>query len=146
MNQLRTATAYYTLVTPPPPPPSVTISPLSATINLGDSVVFTSTVTGGTAPYSYQWYLGGVQVSGATSDTWTFTPTATGIYYVYLQVKDANNNIAQSETARIIVSAVPVGGYSVSLTKPVAKIPLICYTMLLAIFGVVISLIRHKRK
>ena len=146
MNQPHTATAHYTLVTPPPPPLSVTISPLSATINLGDSVMFTSTVTGGTAPYSYQWYLNGNPVSGATSETWTFTPTSTGIYYVYSKVTDANNNPAQSDTARITVGAVPVGGYSVSLTKPVAKMPLICYTTLLAIFGVAISLIKRKRK
>ena len=47
MNQPRTATAHYTLVAPPL---SVTISPLSATIYLGDSVTFTSTVSGGVSP------------------------------------------------------------------------------------------------
>jgi hypothetical protein len=43
-------------------------------------------------------------------------------------------------------SPFPVGGYSVSLTRPVAKTPLICYAMLLAIFGAVLSLIKRKRK
>jgi PKD repeat protein len=128
------------------PPLKVSISPTSASILVGQSVTFTSSVSGGYPTYSYQWYLGGVQVSGATSGTWTFTPTASGIYYVYLQVKDANNNIAQSETARVVVSGVSFGGYSVSLTKPVAKTPLICYAMLLAIFSVMISLIKRKRK
>lgn len=131
---------------PPPQPPTVSINPLSASISTGDSITFTSTVNGGTSPYTYQWYLDGNPVSGATSETWTSTPTSSGIYYVHLKVTDANDNTAQSETARITVSVTPVGGYSVSLTKPVAKTPLIFYTMLLAIFGVVISLIRRKIK
>jgi hypothetical protein len=63
-----------------------------------------------------------------------------------LKVTDANNNTVQSDNGRIAVTSVPVGGYSVSLTKPVAKTPLICYTILLAIFGAAISLIRRKRK
>ncbi len=131
---------------PPPPSLSVSISPLSASILVSDSVSFTSTVTGGTSPYTYQWYLDGVPVSGATSSSWTFIPPSTGIYYVYLKVTDANATIAQSNTAKITVGSVPVGGYSVSLTLPVSKIPLIYYTQLLAVFGVVISLIRRKRK
>jgi len=128
------------------PPPSVSITPLSASVLVGNSVTFTSTVSGGTSPYTYQWYLNGGPVSGATSSSWTFTPTSTGIYYVHLKVTDANNSTAQSDTARITVSSPSVGGYSVSLIKPAAKTPLICYTMLLAIFGVAISLIKRKRK
>ena len=130
----------------PPPLPSVSISPLSKSILMGDSVTFTSTVSGGTSPYTYQWYLDGDPVSGATSSSWAFMPASSGIYYVYVKVTDANNNVAQSETAKITATSVPVGGYSVSLTKPVAKMPLICYTMLLAIFAVAICLIRRKRK
>ncbi|MDI6905716.1 MAG: PKD domain-containing protein, partial [Candidatus Bathyarchaeia archaeon] len=125
---------------------AVSISPMSASILVGQSVEFTSTVTGGYTPYSYQWYLNGNPVSGANSPSWTFTPTSEGIYYVYLKVTDANNNVAQSDTARITVGAVPVGGYSVSLTKSVAKTPLICYTTILALFGAAISLIKRKRK
>lgn len=125
---------------------TVSISPTEASILVGQSVEFTSTVSGGYSPYSYQWYLNGNPGSGATSSSWTFTPTSSGIYYVHLKVTDANNNVAPSDTARITVGAVPVGGYSVSLTKPLAKTPLICYTMLLAIFGTAISLIKRKRK
>lgn len=125
---------------------TVSISPTSASILVGQSVEFTSTVSGGYSPYSYQWYLNGDPVSGANSPSWTFTPTSSGIYYVYLKVTDANDNTAQSETARVTVGAVPVGGYSVSLTKPVAKAPLICYTMILAMFGALITLIKRKRK
>jgi len=129
------------------PPLEVSISPTSASILIGQSVTFTSTPSGGHSPYSYQWYLGGVQVSGATSGTWTFTPTASGIYYVYVQVKDANNNTAQSETARItVIPSVPVGGYSISLAKRTPTSQIAAYTLLIALFGVALSLRKRKRK
>ena len=128
------------------PPLSVSISPHSKSIVVGDSVTFTRTITGGTSPYSYQWYLDDNPVSGATSSTWTFTPTSAGTYHVYLKVTDANSNTAQSETAKVTFSSVPIGGYSVPLARTVAKTSLIGYVMFLAIFGVVISLIRRKRK
>jgi len=145
MDEDHTLEAVFTY-SPAPPPLSVSTSPLSKSILMGDSVTFTSTVSGGTSPYTYQWYLNGDPVSGATSSSWAFTPASSGIYYIYLKVTDANDNTVQSETARVTVGAVPVGGYSISLTKPVAKTPLIFYTMLLAIFGAVMSLIRRKRK
>jgi PKD repeat protein len=143
INAPHTATAHYT---PIAPPPSVSISPLSATIYVGQSVPFTSTVTGGTPPYSYQWYMNDNPVSGATSSSWMFTPTTTGVYYVYLKVTDANGIIAQSETARIVVTTVPVGGYTISLAKQTVTSQMAVYTMLIALFGVGMSLIKRKRK
>jgi len=140
--------ALHAVFTYSPPSLSVSINPPSASIFLGDSVSFTSTKSGGTSPYTYQWYLNGAPVSGATSSSWTFKPLSTGTYYVHLKVTDGCNSTAQSGTAKVTVkpSSAPVGGYSVSLTKPGAKAPLICYTMLLAIFGLITALIRRKRK
>jgi hypothetical protein len=129
------------------PPLTVSISPTSASIFVGESVTFTSSVSGGYPGYSYQWYLGGIQVSGATTASWTFTPTTSGIYYVYLQVKDANNNIAQSETAKITVTPpTPVGGYSISLAKRTPTSQIAAYTLLIALFGAALSLRKRKRK
>jgi hypothetical protein len=136
-----------TTITVTAPPLKVSISPTSASILVGQSVTFTSAPSGGYPPYSYQWYLGGVQVSGATSSTWTFTPTTSGIYYVYLQVKDANNNIAQSETAKItVIPSAPVGGYSISLAKRTPTSQIAAYTLLIALFGAALSLRKRKRK
>jgi hypothetical protein len=126
------------------PPLTVSISPTSASILVGQSVTFASTVSGGYPPYSYQWYLNGALVSGAT--TWTLTPTTSGIYYVYLKVTDDNNNVAQSETARITVSTVPVGGYSISLTKQTPPSHVAAYIALIALFGAILSLAKRKRK
>lgn len=130
-----------------PSPPSVSITPLSATIYLGQSVTFTSTVSGGTTPYSYQWYLNDAPVSGATSASWTFNPTSSGIYYVKLKVTDSQSSTAQSDSARITVpEPAPVGGYSVSLAKPTSTAQLASYIMIVALFGATLSLTRRKRK
>ncbi|MGB9740815.1 MAG: PKD domain-containing protein, partial [Candidatus Bathyarchaeales archaeon] len=128
-----------------PSPLSVSITPMSASIIVGQQVTFTSTVTGGTIPYKYQWYLNGNPLSGATSSSWTFTPTSAGIYYVYLKVVDANNNTAQSDTARITVSSIPVGGYSISLVKKTQIEPIAAYALVLGLFGALLTL-KRKRK
>jgi parallel beta-helix repeat protein len=126
------------------PPPSASINPLSASINVGQSVTFTSTVSGGYTPYTYQWYLNGAPVSGATSSSWTLAPTTAGIYYVYLKVTDAKANTAQSETARAEVAAVPVGGYSIPIKRQNTPNALTLYLALIAIFATVFTAIRRR--
>jgi len=131
---------------PIPPPLSVSISPLSSSILVGQSVTFTSTVSGGYTPYSYQWYLNGNPVSGATSASWTFTPTSSGIYYVYLKVTDAKANTAQSDTARITVATVPVGGYSFPIQVHTKTEPIIPYIALIATLTAIFTKLRPKTK
>jgi parallel beta-helix repeat protein len=133
---------------PIPPPLSASISPLSASILVGQSVTFTSTVSGGYAPYSYQWYLNGNPISGATSNTWTFTPSTSGTYYIYLKVTDSKGNTAQSDTARIIASTVPVGGYSIPVdtkAKP-AMLYIASLTILTALFVTIKQKTRRKHR
>jgi outer membrane protein assembly factor BamB len=84
---------------------SVSISPTSATMDLGQSKIFASTVSGGTSPYSYQWYLNSVAVSGATSSSWTFTPSSSGSYTVYLNVTDNAGFITKSNIASVTVNS-----------------------------------------
>jgi hypothetical protein len=142
MSAPNEAIAHYTS----PIPFTVSISPMSANILLGQSVTFTSTVNGGTLPYTYQWYLGSNPYPGATSNTWTFTPTAPGIYYVYLQVTDANHITIQSDTARVTVTPIPVGGNSISLTKQAPTTQIAAYFALVALFGTIMSLAKRKKK
>jgi hypothetical protein len=131
---------------PIPPPLSASISPLSASINVGESLTFTSTVTGGYPPYTYQWYLNGNPVSGANSSSWTFTPTTNGIYYIYLKVTDAKGNTTQSETARITAATVPVGGYSIPIQVQTRAEPIIPYIALITALTITITKIRNKTK
>jgi parallel beta-helix repeat protein len=134
------------VIAPPPPPLSVSISPLSASILVGQSLIFTSTVSGGYTPYAYQWYLNGAPVSGATSASWTFTPTTSGIYYVHLKVTDNKGNTTQSETARVTVTVVPVGGYSTPIKIQTKTEPIIPYIALIAALTAIFTKLRPKAK
>jgi hypothetical protein len=141
-----TTTAYYAT---PPPAFSVSINPMLASIYLGNSVAFTSTVNGGTSPYSYQWYLDNNPVSGATSNSWTYTPPTYGTFFVYLKVTDAGSNTVQSDTAKITVVTVPIGGYtdnSLSLANRTPPASIVTYIALVAFFAMGISLRKRKRK
>ncbi|MEM3642084.1 MAG: immunoglobulin domain-containing protein, partial [Candidatus Bathyarchaeia archaeon] len=129
-----------------PTPPTVSISPMSASILVGQQVTFTSTVSGGTPPYTYQWFVNNNPVSGATSSSFVFMPTAAGTYYVVLKVTDAAGNTAQSDPARVTVSSVPVGGYSVALTKNTPITLTIAYAMLMVLFASLLSLTKSKKK
>jgi hypothetical protein len=88
------------------PSPSVTISPTFVAIDVGQSRQFTSDPPGGTSPYTYQWYLNGVAVSGATSSAWTFTPTSAGSYTVYLNITDSAGAGSVSPTSNVTVNGV----------------------------------------
>jgi hypothetical protein len=144
MNAAHTATAHYIQITVLPL--TVSINPMDVTTTVGTGVRFTSTVSGGTPPYTYQWYLNGDPVPGATSANWTFVPTTSGVHYVYLQVTDAAHTTAQSGTARIEVLSTPVGGFSISMEKPTPLSHLGAYMGLIALFGAIVCLTKRKRK
>jgi len=129
-----------------PPPLTVSITPMTALIFAGQQITVTSTVSGGFPPYTYQWYLNGNPVSGATSDTWTFKPATSGIYYVQLQVTDAQGNMAQSEAARIVVQTVQVGGYSVPFQTPTKTEPILPYIAIITALTITITKLRNKTK
>jgi len=130
-----------------PPSLTVSISPMSMAVIVGEPVTFTSTVSGGYTPYTYQWYLNGNPVAGATSEAWTFTPTESGIFYVYLKVTDAKGNTAPSDTARVTVAAVPVGGYSIPINAPTTTTkPITSYIALLTILTAIFTTIKRKTK
>jgi len=145
MENNHTLKAVFTYL-PPPPSLSASINPLSASILVGQSVTFTSTVSGGYTPYTYQWYLNGNPVSGASASSWTFTPTTGGIYYVYLKVIDAKGNTAQSDTARMVVSTVPVGGYSIPIQLPTTAKPVTLHIALLTIVTAIFVTIKQKTR
>lgn len=95
------------------PPLSVAILPDSVVMDVGQFQLFTSSVANGTPPYTYQWYLDDTPVSGATSPTWTFTPTTNGTYHVYLGVTDSVSGTAQSNATPVTVVS---GVHDISLT------------------------------
>jgi len=134
------------VIGPPTPPLSVSISPLSASLVVGQSVTFTSTVSGGVTPYGYQWYVNSAPVPSATSASWTFTPSMSGIYYVYLKATDASSNMSQSETARITAATIPVGGYSIPIRPQTKAEPVMPYIALIATLTAIFTISKRKTK
>jgi hypothetical protein len=128
---------------------SVTIAPSSASIAVGNSVPFTSTVTGGTAPYYYQWYLNGFAVAGAENPTWTFMPTSAGIYNIYLNVTVSSGTTAKSNIAQVTVTTgIPhgVGGVSASVSAFSFLAPWLSIISLLAAAMLLKGIIVKKKR
>jgi len=94
---------------------SVTISPRSQTLYVGQSPHFTSIVSGGTPPFTYQWYLNGRPFPSGPIIPYTVLPP--GTYSVYLNLTDSIGITAKSNVAQITVTkSVPVGGVSAPIT------------------------------
>jgi hypothetical protein len=87
-------------------PLTISITPTQVKMYIGQSQTFSSSVTGGTAPYVYQWYLNGTAVSGATSPSWTFMPKSIGNYKVYLNVTDDFNFTVKSNVTDVLVCSI----------------------------------------
>jgi hypothetical protein len=49
-------------------------------------------------------------------------------------------------THRVTVITVPVGGYSVSLSKDTKKLKQINYMIIITLFGLALSLLKRRRK
>ena len=85
----------------------ITTQPASATISTGASVTLTVGASG-TAPLTYQWYIGDKGdtsnlISGATTFSLTRSPTVTTKYWV--RVSGCNNSTADSNAATVTVSS-----------------------------------------
>ncbi len=78
--------------------PSVALTPSSTDVCTGQSVVLTADVTGGTAPYNYQW----TNVVGTTSSV-TVAPTTETTYSVV--VTDSKNCQSAAATSLVKVSS-----------------------------------------
>jgi hypothetical protein len=96
--------AIYTVEGPIAPPSlSVTISPHSGLVGVNQPLPFTSNVTGGKSPYTFQWFLNNTPVSGATSDSWAFLQSTTGTSTVSLNATDSDGTTVESNTATVTV-------------------------------------------
>ena len=73
----------------------------------GQPVTFTSSVTGGTAPYTYDWDLNGDGLSDCTTDVCTTTYPAVFNGNVVLRVTDRYGCQADAYTAPLSVAAAP---------------------------------------
>ena len=99
--------------------PTITAQPVSQTVAVGHNASFTVAASG-TAPLSFQWKKGGTAISGATSATYTITPTTTAHAGSYTVTVSNTAGTVTSNAAVLTVNAVnqpPV----VTLTAPAAN-------------------------
>ena len=87
--------------------PSVSISSSQNPTDVGNSVTFTASPSGGSGSYTYQWYESGSAISGATSSTYTASFSSSGTYDFYVIIHDSVGNSAQSSTLDETVNADP---------------------------------------
>ncbi len=80
------------------------ISPSTPTIDAGQSITLTSNPSGGTAPYSYQWYSDGAcitVIATATTSTFTASPSVTSIYSVKVADSASSSQCSASDTVTV---------------------------------------------
>src|SRR5260370_987561 len=88
--------------------PTITTQPANQTVTAGQTATFT-VVAGGTAPLSYQWQKSGVNIAGATSNSYTTSATTTADSgSTFLVVVTNTAGTVTSAAGTLTVSAAPV--------------------------------------
>ena len=103
------------------------ITPNTPSIDSGQSVTLTANPSGGTSPYSYQWYSGtsstcssGTAISGATSSTYTASPSSSTYYcYKVTDSSESPENVV-SNTVQVVVYPTPTVTLSLSPSNSIA--------------------------
>jgi hypothetical protein len=88
-------------------PPAITVQPVSATTRTNLPVTFTVTATG-SATLFYTWSLAGSPVAGATSSSWTYTPTVAAVNNVWVGITNAYGGVQSATVTVTSTNAVPV--------------------------------------
>jgi alpha-amylase len=102
MNQARNVTATFAAAVAP-----LTVTSFTADKTgpqpVGTAITFTVTGSGGVAPYQYKWWVwnGSAWSLGrdwGTGNTFTWTPTAAGSYFIHVWVR-SNGTVADAAEA-----------------------------------------------
>ena len=83
-------------------PLTVTISPATSTLDVGQYVIIS--VVNPYSAFTYIWYLDGSVVSGANQASYKFTPQSQGNYHIYVNVTNGTQQ-ANSNTATVSVNS-----------------------------------------
>jgi hypothetical protein len=122
---------------------SITESP--STIVLGATALFNGSVSGGTSPFTYQWYVNGEAFQGAVSIQFPFTPTSSGTYTLTLVASDSIGQHVTSLPFTLVVTQPPsknTGGGSF-LSGPFLWILI---ALAIAVIIIVLVLSRRRKK
>jgi beta-xylosidase len=98
--------------------PAITIQPVSQSVIAGSPVTFTAAAGGNPSP-TFQWQKGGVNLSGATSSSFTIASVAAGDAGNYTVVATNSTGSITSNIASLTVAAAPVA--PTITTQPVSQ-------------------------
>jgi hypothetical protein len=87
---------------------AVTISNSPPTLQIGQTQTLTATVSGGSKPYGFQWFVNGQAVLGAVRSSFGFSPTAVGLSEVYVVVTDSAASAVSVQSGVVSIKVVPV--------------------------------------
>ena len=87
--------------------PLIITQPVNQTVTVGQTATFSVTATG-TGPLTYQWYVNGVPINGATSSIYTTPPTTLGQSgSVYTVIVSNSVGSVTSTGATLTVQVIP---------------------------------------
>lgn len=97
--------------------PAITTQPASRTVAAGQQVTF-SVVASGSQPLTYQWQRGTTNITGATSSSYTFTPTAadTGATFRVIVTNSFGSITSNSATLTVTTNTAPTATISTPTT------------------------------
>jgi hypothetical protein len=97
---------------------TVTISPTSASLDVGQSQLFITVPAGGSGTYTgYQWYVDGVAQTGQTGSSFSFAPETANSYSVTVTVTD-NSGWTSSQSPAVTVQALATSTPTPTPTQP----------------------------
>ena len=142
-----TATPTPTPTATPTPTPEeplmLSATPKSAIVTPNQKAYFTASASGGTSPYSYQWYEAGIEViDGAVSTEFTISKSSVGSYSFYCNVTDSQGWNANTNNVVLTVIDNPTPPPSSTFSLPLE------YTAvgIAAIVGIAVLVFLLKRK
>ncbi len=115
----------------------------SNTIFVNQPLQLIDVASGGTPPYTYQWYLNGTQVPDAMSQNFTFIEASDGLYFVACEVTDSlgNNGGGVSELPLFITVTNPSPSASpIFSLSPTPTVPEFSWWVILPFFLSMISI------
>lgn len=99
------------------------VSPSSASLNLGQSATLVASATGGQQPYTFQWYndTSGtpVPIAGQTGVSLVVSGMGTGTFVYYVSVADSTGKTISSHPASVVVSSQDL---SATIASPVSSL------------------------
>jgi hypothetical protein len=88
---------------------TLSISPSSGIVDASQTILLSSTVSGGTGQFSYSWSVGGIATPQGSSSTYSFSQSSPNTYKIWLNVTDTGTTVpyVATATAQIVVDPSP---------------------------------------